>query len=127
MDAVQFRHFLGIQGVGREVRSPEAADWAHRYWDSLERGGGPEGGGSARERRSGSNRLSIVPVDLEISEVAAAIRARTSLRLPDALIAASALARHAECIVTQDREFGKARTLVVPSSAKALADRVESI
>jgi len=65
-------------------------------------------------------------VDLEISEVATAIRSKTSLRLPDALIAASALVRHAECIVTHDREFGKARTLVAPSSAKALADRVDS-
>lgn len=68
----------------------------------------------------------IVRVDLEVSSVAAVVRSKTSLRLPDALIVASVLVRRAECIVTQDREFGKARTLVPPSSAKALAARVDS-
>ncbi len=73
----------------------------------------------------GSNRLSVVPVDLAIADVAASLRARTSLRLPDALIVASALVRRAECVVTHDREFAKARTLVAPASAKELADRME--
>jgi predicted nucleic acid-binding protein len=69
------------------------------------------------------NRIQVVPVDLEVSEVAARVRSETSLRLPDAIIVASALVQGAQCIVTHDREFEKARHLVTTSSAKAIANQ----
>jgi predicted nucleic acid-binding protein len=71
-----------------------------------------------------SHRITVVPVDLEVAEVAARVRSEVSLRLPDALIVATALHRGAECVVTHDREFTKAAHIVPTSTAKTLAQRV---
>jgi predicted nucleic acid-binding protein len=57
----------------------------------------------------GSTRIDVVAVDLDVAEASAGIRARTSLRPPDALIVGSALVRGDESIVTHDREFEKVR------------------
>lgn len=70
-----------------------------------------------------SQRVIVVPVDLEVAELAARLRSEVPLRLPDALIVATALHRGAECVVTHDREFTKAAHIVPVSSAKALAQR----
>jgi predicted nucleic acid-binding protein len=71
-----------------------------------------------------SHRITVVPVDLEVTEVAARLQSEVSLRLPEALIVATALHPGAECVVTHDREFMKAAHIVPASSAKAPALRV---
>ncbi|MEP6721415.1 MAG: PIN domain-containing protein [Variovorax sp.] len=49
----------------------------------------------------------VVPVSQEIAVTAARLRARTGLRLPDALQAATALEVGAEALVTHDRDFSR--------------------
>ena len=44
----------------------------------------------------------IVPVSLEIAEKSAAIRASTNIKLPDAIIYATALASEAEVLISKD-------------------------
>lgn len=51
----------------------------------------------------------IVELDLKLADAAGRIRVETGLRLPDAIIVASGLARGARYIVTHDEEFGKAK------------------
>jgi predicted nucleic acid-binding protein len=56
-----------------------------------------------------------VPLDFEIAEVAARLRASLRLRLADAVQAASALAINAAALVTYDRDFSRLRALRVIS------------
>jgi predicted nucleic acid-binding protein len=55
----------------------------------------------------------VVPVTLEISVTAARLRAATGLRLPDALLAATALEIGAAALVTHDRDFSRLKGLRV--------------
>jgi predicted nucleic acid-binding protein len=55
----------------------------------------------------------VVPVTLEISVTAARLRATTGLRLPDALLAATALEVGAAALVTHDRDFSRLKGLMV--------------
>ena len=52
----------------------------------------------------------VAPVDLAVAEAAGEIRQRSRLTLPDALILATGQLRAVECVVTQDRQFGRAQT-----------------
>lgn len=56
-----------------------------------------------------------VPLDLDIAEGAARLRASLRLRLADAVQAASALAIDAAALVTHDRDFSRVRSLRVIS------------
>ncbi len=56
-----------------------------------------------------------VPLDIDIAERAARLRASLGLRLPDAVQAASALAINAAALVTYDRDFSRVRALRVLS------------
>ncbi|HUE97330.1 MAG TPA: PIN domain-containing protein [Longimicrobiaceae bacterium] len=49
--------------------------------------------------------LDLVPMDAEVSKRAAEVRSRTGLSTPDAIHAATALARGAEIFITNDRAF----------------------
>jgi predicted nucleic acid-binding protein len=49
----------------------------------------------------------VVELSTEIAERAARLRARTKLKLPDAVQAASAIAVNAYALVTHDRDFSK--------------------
>ncbi len=53
----------------------------------------------------------VVPVSQEIAVTAARIRAKTGLRLPDALLAATALEVGAAALVTHDRDFSRLGSL----------------
>lgn len=49
----------------------------------------------------------VWPVDLDVAQRAARIRAQTGLRLPDAIQAATALASGSSALVTHDRDFAR--------------------
>lgn len=55
----------------------------------------------------------VVELSCDIAESAARLRATYSLKLPDAIQAASALAINADALVTHDRDFSKVRGLRV--------------
>jgi predicted nucleic acid-binding protein len=73
-----------------------------------------------------STRVSVVDIGLRVASLAAEIRAETGLRLPDALVVASGLARNAELVVTEDREFRKSRKRLAMSSAREVVARTNS-
>lgn len=50
----------------------------------------------------------IVDVDIESAELAGKIRAKTGMRLPDAIIAASGVISGASHVITEDKKFKKA-------------------
>ena len=55
----------------------------------------------------------IVPISVEIAIIAARLRSTSALRLPDALVAATALEIGATALVTHDRDFSKLQGLRV--------------
>lgn len=64
----------------------------------------------------------IVDLDLKIADVAAKIRADIGLRLPDAILVATGLAKGAQYLISNDKELKKAsRYLKVVSSKEMLA------
>ncbi len=67
-----------------------------------------------------SQKFTIVNLDLKVADVAGTIRAETGLRLPDAIIVASGLARQASYIVTHDEEFKKAKRHIKVVTSKEL-------
>jgi len=66
----------------------------------------------------------IVDLDLRLADRAGRIRAETGLRLPDAIILASGLARAASCIVTHDEEFKKAEGHLEVVTSQELIERL---
>lgn len=66
----------------------------------------------------------IAGLDVEISDAAAKIRADTGLRLPDAIIIATGLAKGAQYLVTHDKEFKKASRYLEAISSKELLSRL---
>jgi predicted nucleic acid-binding protein len=75
---------------------------------------GPLGAGDealARRYRAVLESWSVVPLDADIAETAARLRATLRLRLPDAVQAASALAVNAAALVTHDRDFDRLTAL----------------
>ena len=53
----------------------------------------------------------VVPLDADIAESAARLRAAYRLKLPDAIQAASALAINADALATHDRDFSRLTNL----------------
>jgi predicted nucleic acid-binding protein len=77
---------------------------------------GPLGAGDdalARRYRAVLETWRVVPLDADIAETAARLRARLGLKLPDAVQAASALAVNADALVTHDRDFDRVSALRV--------------
>jgi predicted nucleic acid-binding protein len=62
--------------------------------------------------------------DVEISDAAARIRADTGLRLPDAIIIATGLAKGAQYLVTHKKELKKASRHLETISSKELLIRL---
>jgi predicted nucleic acid-binding protein len=56
-----------------------------------------------------------IPLDLDIAESAARLRASLGLKLADAVQAASALAANAAALLTHDRDFSRVRALRIIS------------
>ncbi|HTT26273.1 MAG TPA: PIN domain-containing protein [Thermoplasmata archaeon] len=71
-----------------------------------------------------ANVFELVPVDLQVADEAARIRAGSGLRLPDAIIVATGVLGKAEFMVTHDLAFGKSNKLLPASSAKELVTRL---
>jgi predicted nucleic acid-binding protein len=69
----------------------------------------------ARRYRSILESWQPVPLDINIAESAARLRASLRLRLADAVQAASALTINAAALVTHDRDFSRVRSLRVIS------------
>jgi predicted nucleic acid-binding protein len=67
----------------------------------------------ARRYRAILESWQIVPLDLDIAESAARLRASLRLKLADAVQVASALAINAVALVTHDRDFSRIRSLRV--------------
>jgi predicted nucleic acid-binding protein len=67
----------------------------------------------ARRYRAVLESWQVVPLDLDIAEHAARLRASLRLKLADAVQAASALAIDAAALVTHDRGFARVRALRV--------------
>jgi|ERR1044071_1162470 predicted nucleic acid-binding protein len=57
----------------------------------------------------------VIPLDSEIAESAASVRAMMHLKLPDAIQVASALAVQADALVTHDRDFGSVHSIRIIS------------
>ncbi|HEX3919362.1 MAG TPA: PIN domain-containing protein [Caulobacteraceae bacterium] len=77
---------------------------------------GPLGAGNdalARRYRAVLETWRVVPLDADIAETAARLRATLRLKLPDAIQAASALALNAAALVTHDRDFDRVGALRV--------------
>lgn len=65
--------------------------------------------------------MSIIPLDIEIATTAARLRAvHRSLRLPDALVIATAIEHAADQLVTTDRKWPTARALHYPGTITRL-------
>lgn len=65
--------------------------------------------------------IAIVPLDEEIAVVAARLRAsHRALRLPDALVVATAMAGEADQLLTTDRRWPTARSLKMSGTIKHL-------
>jgi predicted nucleic acid-binding protein len=67
----------------------------------------------ARRYRAVLESWRVVPLDADIAETAARLRASLGFRLPDAIQAASALAINAGALVTHDRDFNRLQALRV--------------
>jgi len=67
-----------------------------------------------------SKGFTIVELDLKLADTAGMIRAETGLRLPDAIIVASGLAKGASYIVTHDEEFKRAERYLAAVTSKEL-------
>ena len=65
--------------------------------------------------------LTLLPVDVELAKIAARLRARFRLKLPDALQIAAAAMAHTDVFITNDRELQKK---VVEPAIVLLADFV---
>jgi len=70
---------------------------------------------AARRARAILETWRVVPLDADIAESAARLRASLNLKLIDAVQLASALAINADALVTHDRDFSRAQTLKVIS------------
>ena len=66
-----------------------------------------------REALSATPHWTVYPVDVELAEDAARLRARYKLRLPDALQVATALKARADRFVTHDRRVKRVKELKV--------------
>jgi len=62
----------------------------------------------------------IVNVEVKVADLAGKVRAETGMRLPDAILVASALTREAYALVTHDDELKRAERLLKVMSAKEL-------
>ena len=69
----------------------------------------------ARRYRAILESWRLVPLDVDIAESAARLRASLRLGLADAVQAASALAINAAALVSHDRDFSRVRSLRVVS------------
>jgi predicted nucleic acid-binding protein len=67
----------------------------------------------ARRYRAVLETWRVVPLDADIAETAARLRATLRLKLPDAIQAASGLAINAAALVTHDRDFDRVGALKV--------------
>ena len=63
---------------------------------------------------AGFPHLELVPIDLDIATTAALVRARSNLKTPDALVAASALTRGADAVVTNDDVWQERLATIYP-------------
>lgn len=80
--------------------------------------GGPLNAGDealTRRYRAILESWQVVPLDAEIAESAARVRAAFRLKIADAVQVASALAVNADALVTHDRDFSRVRSLRVIS------------
>jgi predicted nucleic acid-binding protein len=59
-------------------------------------------------RLRSTGEYTIVDVDIELAGLAGKIRAKTGMRLPDAIIAASGVISGASHVITEDKKFKKA-------------------
>lgn len=66
----------------------------------------------------------IADLDMEVADAAAEIRADTGLRLPDAIIIATGLAKGAQYLVTHDKELKKASRYIEAISSRELLHRL---
>ncbi|MDK2895616.1 MAG: hypothetical protein PWQ98_1743 [Moorella sp. (in: firmicutes)] len=66
--------------------------------------------------------LKVIPISRQIGQMAAAIRAKTNLRLPDALIIATAKTAGCGAIIGNDRTWSKINTAVATIPEVILLD-----
>lgn len=63
-------------------------------------------------RLRSTGEYTIVDVDIELAGLAGKIRAKTGMRLPDAIIAASGVISGASHVITEDKKFKKASSFI---------------
>jgi len=63
-------------------------------------------------RLRSTGEYAIVDVDIELAGLAGKIRAKTGMRLPDAIIAASGVISGASHVITEDKKFKKASSFI---------------
>ena len=67
-------------------------------------------------RLRSTGQYAIVDVDTELAELAGKIRAKTGMRLPDAIIAASGVISGASHVITEDKQFIKVSAFIASLS-----------
>ena len=67
-------------------------------------------------RLRSTGEYAIVDVDTELAELAGKIRAKTGMRLPDAIIAASGVISGASHVITEDKQFIKVSAFIASLS-----------
>lgn len=63
-------------------------------------------------RLRSTGEYTIVDVDIELAGLAGKIRAKTGMRLPDAIIAASGVISGASHVITEDKKFKKVSSFI---------------
>lgn len=70
-------------------------------------------------RLRSTGEYTIVDVDIELAGLAGKIRAKTGMRLPDAIIAASGVISGASHVITEDKKFKKASFFIASLTPEA--------
>jgi predicted nucleic acid-binding protein len=72
-----------------------------------------------------SQRYEIVELTTGLADQAGRIKADTGLKLPDAIVVASALRGGAECLISNDESLRKAERLIRVAGSKRFADEMD--
>ncbi len=107
--AARFRPLFAAHAEGKVRLAISTITMAEVLTGPLRSGNEP----LARRYRQLLETWQVVPLDADIAESAARLRASLKLKLPDAVQAASALAIGADALVTHDRDFARMSSLRV--------------
>lgn len=77
-------------------------------------------------RLRSAGEYTIVDVDADLADLAGKIRAETGMRLPDAIIAASAVTSGSSHVITEDNNFKKASSFIASHTPEEFLKQAQS-